>query len=708
MEAHERKRTPRPAPEPIPITSLEDPSLYFNRELSRVWFYFRVLDQARDANVPLLERVRFLTISSAILDEFFEIRVAGLEEQVAMGISKPGADGLTATATLEQIRTLVVRLVAEQYETLDQELLPALRDEGIDVRFADRWTKAEVEWLRRYFDAEVLPVLTPVGLDPAHPFPKILNKSLNFLVTLEGKDAFGRRGGRAVIQAPRLLPRLVRVPDDVSHDATVIVPLVSIIEAFVGELFPGMKVRDCHQFRVTRNSDLWIEEEEVDDLLSALQGELAGRHYAHAVRLEVDAEIGDDVLEFLCSRFQLHEADVYRVEGPVNLSRFSSLLDLVDRPALKYPPFKPGLPGKLNARSKDLFSIIRDRDLLLHHPYQSFAPVLELLHEAARDPNVLAIKQTVYRTGMASAVGRALLEAARAGKEVTAVVELRARFDEAANIKLASDLQEAGAKVVYGVVGFKAHGKMLMIVRREGDRLRRYVHLGTGNYNDVTARQYTDFSLITADDEIGEDTHALFQQLTGLGKVRRLKKLHQTPFGLHDTLLERIELEIEEANAGRPARIAAKMNSLIETDIIRALYRASRAGVQVDLVVRGICCLRPGVPGVSENIRVRSVLGRFLEHHRVFHFHAAGEKVIMCSSADWMPRNFFKRVEVAFPIEARKLKRRLIDEGLDVYFRDNCQAYEMGAEGQYTREDPGAEPRWSAQESLLDALADWT
>ncbi|HMB69092.1 MAG TPA: polyphosphate kinase 1 [bacterium] len=689
------------APAEIPLS---DPSLYINRELSLLEFHERVLAQAKDSANPLLERLRFLTICSSILDEFFEIRVGALKEQLALGVPKTGPDGMGAQDTLKKVRGVVLRILTEQYRVLNEELLPQLRDEGVVLYQHTELDPEQRAWVREYFRQEVLPVLTPIGLDPAHPFPRILNKSLNFIVSLDGKDAFGRRSRAAVIQAPRILPRIIALPNALTDGKRGYVLLTGVMQECVGDVFPNRRVHGCHQFRVTRNSDLWIDEEEIQDLLLAVKGELPRRHFGNAVRLEVSANCPDDMVGFLRERFGLEREDVYPVDGPVNQHRLEALYDLVDRPRLKYPPFVPGLPKRLTKQS-DMFAILRDRDILLHHPYQSFSPVLQLLRQAAADPDVLAVKLVVYRTGVDSPVGEALLAAANAGKEVTAVIELLARFDEAANVELASRLQEAGAKVVYGIVGFKAHAKMLLIVRRENGRLRRYVHVGTGNYNSRTTRQYTDFAFLTSDEEYGSDVHDLFQQLTSLGRNGPLKQLVQTPFDLHRRLLELIEQEEQNAREGKKSRIMAKMNALIEPQIIQALYRASQAGVSIDLIVRGICCLRPGIPGVSENIRVRSIVGRFLEHHRVFHFHAGGEKVTLCASADWMPRNFFRRVEAAFPVKGKKARLRLVREGLRCFLKDTCLAWEMLPDGSYRRLRPAEGGCFSAQEFLLETLA---
>jgi polyphosphate kinase len=551
----------------------------------------------------------------------------------------------------------------------------------------------------------VLPVLTPIGLDLAHPFPRVLNKSLNFIIALEGKDVFGRDSGLAVLQAPRSLPRVIQVPKSYSGNAIGLVFLSSVIHAHIDELFPGMTVTGCHQFRVTRNSDLFVDEEEVDDLLRALQGELPGRRYGDAVRLEVADNCPRHLARFLLEKFELDDEDLYLVNGPVNLNRLMTIPDMVDRPDLKFQPFTPSRPARL-AHKQSMFEAIAEGDLLMHHPYEAFSPVQDLVRQAAVDPAVLAIKQTIYRTDTDSTLVEALVDAARAGKEVTAVIELRARFDEEANIGLATRLQEAGAHVVYGVVGYKTHAKLLMIVRREGRKLRRYVHLGTGNYHAATARLYTDYGLLTCDKAIGEDVHKLFQQLTGLGRITRLKKLLQSPFTLHKRMVELIEREAELAASGRPARVLARMNSLVEPKIIQAMYRASQAGVKVDLVVRGICCLRAGIPGVSDNIRVRSVVGRFLEHSRVFCFLNDGDPLVYCSSADWMDRNFFRRVESCYPVEDPKLRRRVLNESLELYLTDNTQAWEQQPDGTYRRATPGRRKAINAQAALLEQLAE--
>ena len=683
----------------------KQPELYINRELSLLEFNWRVLEQARDPGTPLLERLRFLCISISNLDEFFEIRVARLKEEVASGSVQAGPDNMSPQEMLKRIAEIAHRLVAEQYRVFNEILIPELDREQIRFVRRSEWSPEQEAWIRNYFEHELLPVLSPLGLDPSHPFPRILNKSLNFIVTLKGRDAFGRRSGVAVVQAPRALPRLIQLPRELAAGPHDFVFLSSIIHNYVNDLFPGMEVTGCYQFRVTRNSELFVDEEEVDNLLRAVEGELLSRRYGDTVRLEVADNCPPETAAYLMGRFELGQNDLYMVKGPVNLNRLLAIHDLVDRPDLKYPAFVPGLPPRL-AHSKSIFDAIRGGDVLLHHPFESFAPVVDFVRQAAADPRVLAIKQTLYRTGANSAIVDALVEAARAGKEVTVVVELRARFDEEANINLATLLQEAGAHVVHGVVGYKTHAKMTLVLRRENGKLGHYVHLGTGNYHDRTARLYTDFGLFTCDPEIGEDVHKVFLELTSLGRFSRLKKLLQSPFSLHQELMTKIEREVEHARAGRPARIIAKMNALVENQIIQALYAASQAGVKIDLIVRGICCLRPGLPGVSENIRVRSIIGRFLEHTRVFWFLNDGREEAWLASADWMDRNFFRRVEVAFPIEDKLLRARVVEETLGGYLADNTQAWELQADGSYLRLQPGSEAPQSAQVWLLKKLTE--
>ncbi len=682
---------------------------FLNRELGFLAFNRRVLAQAADEAVPLLERLRFLCIVSSNLDEFVEIRVAGLKEQIKLNVHEPGPDGKGAAEVYALVVAEVRWLVEAQYKLLNAVLLPKLAGEGIRFRRRTDWTPAQRQWIRDYFFRELLPVLTPIGLDPAHPFPRVLNKSLNFAVELEGRDAFGRNSGAAIVQAPRALPRLIRLPAEIAGDGYDFVFLSTILHDHVGELFSGMSVLGCYQFRVTRNSNLFVDEEAVTNMRIALQGELLHRHFGDAVRLEITDSCSERMVEFLLQQFGLDANDLYRVEGPVNLYRLREVPDQVERPDLKYPPFQPGLPAALEDKT-DLFEVLAKQDILLHHPYQSFTPVINFIRTAATDPQVIAIKQTVYRTGTDSELMEILIDAARYGKEVTVVVELMARFDEEANLNWAARLEEAGAHVIYGVVGHKTHAKMALIVRREkgadGARtLKRYVHLATGNYHPRTARLYTDFGLLTANEEICADANDVFQQLTGLGRAGKLRHVWQSPFSLHKKVVAAIRNEAALAAEGKPARIVAKMNSLLEPIIIEELYAASQAGVKIELVVRGICGLKPGIAGLSDNIRVRSIVGRFLEHSRIFHFHNEGAQDTYLASADWMDRNFFRRIELCFPVLDQALKRRVIREGLLPYLADNCQTWEMDSQGGYARVKPRRGRRRSAQDELLYTLA---
>ncbi len=682
---------------------------FINRELSLLAFNERVLAQAEDASLPALERLRFLCITSSNLDEFFEVRVAGLKAQMRLNPAHADVDGLPADQALTMVGARAHVLVARQYALLNDTLLPLLAQEGIDLKLATNWNEAIGAWTRAYFQQEILPVLTPIGLDPAHPFPRVLNKSLNFAVELGGHDAFGRKSGVAIVQAPRALPRLIRLPDTLSDQPYGIVMLTTIMQAYVSELFAGMEVRGCHPFRVTRNSDLFVDDEEITNLRVALQGELPQRHYGDAVRLEIADTCSDAIAQLLQREFGLEESDVYRVAGPVNLVRLMQMPDMIARPDLKFVPFHPALPAevrKANIKGADLFRTIAKRDILVHHPYQSFLPVLDFLHAAATDPDVVAIKQTIYRTGSDSALMESLLLAARTGKEVTVVVELMARFDEETNINWASRLEEVGAHVVYGVVGHKTHAKMVLVVRRERTRagtlvLRRYAHLGTGNYHSGTARVYTDFGLFTANEDLCSDVHEVFQQLTGLGSAKKMKCIWQSPFSMHGNTIAAIRHEATVAAAGRPARIMARMNSLLEPGVIQELYAASNAGVKIDLIIRGVCTLRPGVKGLSENITVRSIVGRFLEHSRIYYFSNDGADDVYLSSADWMDRNFFRRIEVAFPVREPRLKKRVIDEGLRIHLKDNELAWVMDSEGVYRRKRH-SKTRFSGQQFLLE------
>ena len=687
---------------------LRAPQHFINRELAALEFNARVLAQAQDSRVPLLERLRFLCICSSNLDEFFEIRVSGLKQLQELGSTQTAPDTLNIAEQLAAIHARAVRLIHDQYSALNDVLLGDLQAEGIDLLASTEWDAQTHGWLERHFVTEVEPVLSPLGLDPARPFPRIQNKSLNFIVKLSGKDAFGRDGDMAIVQAPRSLPRIVALP--AKNGRQRLVALSTIVEAFVPRLFTGMQVLGCYQFRLTRNSDLFIDDEEVDDLRRALEGELAHRRYGAAVRLETAANCPQEMIDFLLRQFALEPLDWYSVPGPVNLNRFSAIYDLVQRPELKYPVFTPGLPDGFSG-AIDMFESIRQRDVLLHHPFQSFAPVMDLLRQAAADPMVLAIKQTLYRTGDHSRIVDALVASAQAGKDVTVVIELRARFDEEANIELSTRLQEAGAHVMYGVVGYKTHAKLMLIVRRETEGIRRYCHLGTGNYHAGTARSYTDYGLFTCDEAIGTDVHEIFLQLTSLTQTPRLRRLLQSPFKLHDSLQALIEREITHARAGKGARIIAKLNALVDPATIENLYRASNAGVRIDLIVRGVCALRPGMAGVSENIQVRSIVGRFLEHSRAFWFENAGRPQLFLASADWMERNFFRRVEVAFPIANAKIRTR-IREDLERYLTDTSNAWLLQSDGSYLRaaarapnDETTAERASDAQASLLETYA---
>ena len=687
--------------------SLSSADQFINRELSLLEFNRRVLEQARDPEVPLLERLRFLCISCTNLDEFFEIRVASLKQRVEIGAPAPGPDNLTPQQLLDEIRRRSLSLVHDQYELLNDVLFPALAAEHI--RFLQRadWSDEQKEWLKTYFEEQVVPVLTPLTLDPSRPFPRILNKSLNFILRLRGKDAFGRRRHRAIVQAPRSLPRVIRLPEHLTEPGRDdFVFLSSIIHAHVDDLFPGLKIEGCYQFRVTRNSNLYVDDEEVEDLVRALEGQLAASRYGAAVRLEIGKDCPEDLCTFLRAHFSLEPSDIFFVDGPVNLNRLATICDMGIHPDLSYPPFTPGLPEELRSE-QNIFSILSTKNVLLHHPYESFAPVIDFIATAADDRHVLAIKQTLYRTGANSPIVDLLVKAARAGKEVTVVIELMARFDEAANIALANRLQEAGAHVVYGLVGFKTHAKMAMVVRRESGKIVRYVHLGTGNYHTGTTRVYTDYGYLSSSRKLGEDVHKVFMQLTSLTEAKDLDRIMVAPFSLFDELITLIDRETGNARAGKDARIIAKVNSLIEPQLIEALYRASSAGVQIDLIVRGMCSLRPGVPGLSDNIRVRSIIGRFLEHSRVYYFLNDGAEEFYCGSADWMDRNFFRRNEVCFPIRQKPLKQRLKAD-LELFLADNCQAWGLAGDGTYTRLKPGAGEAVSAQQTFLGTLSSST
>jgi len=679
---------------------------FLNRELGLLAFNRRVQEKAENPETPLLERLRYLCITTSNLDEFFEVRIGSLKKQLEERKPQPGPDGMSPRQTLERVSREAHELVARQYRLFNEVLIPALAAEGIVFLRRSLWNDEQRAWVAGFFEREVAPVLTPIVLDPAHPFPRLLNKSLNFAVTLEGTDAFGRKPTLAIVQAPRVLPRVIRMPDEVSGHPDGLVFLSSVIHAQVADLFPGMTITGCYQFRVTRNAELQFDEDEVANLRTALQGGLPQRRFADAVRLEVVDTCPAGLSDFLLQEFGLARADLYKVDGPVNLVRLMQVPDMVERPDLKFPPFTPGVPKALRKQT-DMFSLIRQRDLLLHHPFESFQPVIDFIEQAASDPNVVAIKQTVYRTGHDSALMEALLSAAQRGKEVTVVVELLARFDEETNIGWAQRFEDAGAHVVYGVFGFKTHAKMALVIRREQGELCRYVHLGTGNYHARTARLYTDFGLFSCEPSLTRDVTGIFSQLTGTGRPMPNRLIWQAPFDLHSNVIRAIDREADHAQAGRPAHIIAKMNSLLEPEAIEALYRASQAGVRVDLIVRGVCALRPGVPGLSDNIRVRSVIGRFLEHSRIFYFRNHRDPDLYLSSADWMDRNFFRRVEVCFPVLDRRLKERVLREGLRPYLNDNSQAWLMDGDGHYhLRSARRGARRVAAQSDLLLKLGE--
>lgn len=656
---------------------------YINRELSLLEFHKRVLAQAKDTEYPLLERLNFLTIFSRNLDEFFEIRVASLIQQMHIAANATGPEGMPLSDVLQKISRIVHEAVEEQYKILNFTILPQLQGHGVHyIQHTDILEKHKV-WIKDYFFNEVQPVVTPISLDPAHPFPRLVNKSLNFIVTLEGKDAFGREIDLAIVPAPRSLPRLLRLPRHISGSSEHYILLSAIIQEHISDLFPGMKATGCYQFRVTRNADLTVSED-VDDLAIALKGELSSRRFGRAVRLEVDKSCPKGIADYLLEQFELEKDHLYFVDGPVNLACFISNFDL---PELRFPSYQQKIPKVLYTK-KPIFDVLKAGDVLLHHPFDSFAPVIKLLRDAAYDPSVLAIKQTLYRSGADSEIVQILAEAARNGKEVTAIIELRARFDEESNIEVANVLQEAGAVVVYGIVGYKTHAKMILVVRREHDKIKRYVHLGTGNYHATNAKIYTDYGLLTSDEDICEDVHKVFQELTGMGKMAKLKKLFHAPFTLHNQLIELIQQEIDNSKAGKKAQIIIKVNALTEPQLIHALYQASQAGVQIELIIRSICCLRPQVKGLSENIKVRSIVGRYLEHTRVYYFHNDGDTKLFCASADWMGRNLFSRIETCFPIEDKKLKKLILEDGLNNYLKDNRRAWELQADGTWIQCHP--------------------
>lgn len=684
-----------------PEIDLSSHEFYENRELSYLKFNLRVLEQAKHRNHPLIERLIFLLIFSSNLDEFYEIRVAGLKKQLDFGRQRPGADGQYPEQILREIHEQVRLALDEQYRILNDDLLPSLADENIHFIHRSKWNKELTEWTKQYFFEEVLPVVSPLGLDPAHPFPRLVNKSLNFILSLDGKDAFGRESGLAIVPAPRSLPRLIKVPEKIISGGDNFIFLSSVIHCHVDEFFPGMSVTECHQFRVTRNSDLEMSKVEVEDVASALQGELHSRRFGAATKLEVGKECPEALTNYLLERFSLSDEELFRLDGPVNLQRLMAVTSMIDRPELLFPKFSPVAPKALEENS-DIFAAVEKEDRLLLHPYESFTPIIDWVRQAAKDPCVLSIKQTLYRTNASSELVEALAEAALNGKEVTVVIELRARFDEEENINFASILQEAGAVVVYGVMGYKTHAKMLLFVRREGSQLIRYAHLGTGNYHRKTSLLYTDYSLLTANETLCTDVHKVFQQITGMGKKLHPKLLVHAPFNLRKAIIKLIQQEKMVALEGKPARIIGKMNALTDPAVIKEFYEASQAGVQIDLIVRGTCCLKPGITNVSENIRVVSVVGRFLEHSRVYHFLNA-EHSVYCSSADLMERNLSNRIEVCFPILKKKHANRIIEE-LKVYLESPTQTWELNFKGEYIERSRQENDQLDVQTELLNKL----
>jgi len=682
-------------------TEINPTAIYLNRELSQLAFNRRVLAQAENKQIPLLERLRYLCICSSNLDEFFEVRIASL---LANRIEGEHIDPPELSAALERTSIECHQIVARQYELLNKDILPQLAHKGIHLlRHEDR-NEAQRAWVRQYFEQNVRPLLTPIGLDPAHPFPQVLNKSLNFIIELSGKDAFGRGTAIAIVKAPRVLPRVIRLPDGLSDKKGVSFCLLSsVIHAHIAELFTGREITAYSQFRVTRNSDLWVDEEEVKNLRQALQTELQSRQFGVGVRLEVANNCPEHLAQFLLEQFSIERNRLYAVKGPVNLVRLSELVDLVSEPALRFPPFAQTLPPHL--QNENIFAVLKKRDVLLHHPFQSFQPVVDFIRTAAQDPSVMAIKQTIYRTGMNSDLMEALIHAAQRGKEVTVIVELMARFDEEANINWAVKLEQAGAQVVYGVVGLKTHAKIALVIRREDNALHFYAHLGTGNYHPTTTKFYTDFGLLTSHRELTAEVNEVFIHLTTLTKPRTLSYLWLAPFSLQKEIIRAIRNEAQIAREGRPARIIAKMNALLDESVIRALYAASADGVKIDLIVRGACALRPGVAGLSENIRVRSVIGRYLEHSRIYYFRNGLAHDVYLSSADWMNRNLFRRIEVAFPILDKALKKRIITEGLDPYLKDNTNAWHLNCDGVYVQKKPRTrQAAFSAQAHLMHTL----
>jgi len=704
------KKKPRRRNSPIVARArtppVSPPERFLNRELSQLAFAARVLAQAAREDVPLAERLRYVCIVSSIIDEFFEIRVSDLvDEMIESGGWGPAAP---QWESFVRVSERAHALVERQYQIFNQVITPALEKRRIVILSHGQRNGRQRKWVREYFEREVRPLLSPIGLDPSHPFPLLMNKALNFIVQIEGKDAFGRPSSTAVLKVPRVLPRVIPLPVKLTPRTQAFVMLSSVIRAHLADVFPGRSVPGFSQFRVTRDSDLWVDEREVSNLRQALRMELTQRHYGAAVRLEVLRSCPPHLETLLREQFALPNEAVYRADGPVNLVRLNELVDHLKQRELRWPPFTPAWPTKLKLGA-DIFERLRAGDLLLHHPFESFEPVIEFLRQAAFDPKVVSLRMTLYRTGATSILVDLLIEAARRGKEVTVVVELKARFDEEANIGLAERLEKEGAQVVYGVVGLKTHAKLLLVLRREQEgrrhKLVHYAHLGTGNYHPSTTKLYTDFGMLTALPSLCRDVERVFMHITSLAKVEKLTHLWLAPFSLHKQVLAAIAREAAWVKRGKPGRIIAKMNALIDEATINALYAASSAGVRIDLVVRGACALRPGVKGLSENITVRSIVGRLLEHHRIYYFRNGGADDVYLSSADWMGRNLFRRIEVAWPVLDAKLKQRVLNEGLRPYLEDTAEAWVLGADGNYQPPKAGVGAR-SAQRLLIDALAE--
>jgi polyphosphate kinase len=670
-----------------------------NRESAILDFNRRVLAQARRADVPLLERLRYITIVASNLDEFFEVRFADYLEASRL------PQAVVTAADVRAVSAAAHALIDEQYRVFNEEVVPALQARGLTVLSHAERNPAQREWVARFFEQQVRPLLMPVGLDPSHPFPQVANKSLNFICRLEGRDAFGRENLIAIIKVPRALPRVIRLPEGLSAGKQAYVLLTSVIRAHLNEMFPGRRAESFSQFRVTRDSDLDVDEDEVTNLRQALRTGLSTRHYGQAIRLEVVATCPDELAQFLLTQFGLPEDALFRVNGPVNLGRLTQLIDQAVADELRFPPFEPAWPKKRLPPGQPILSVLRQRDVLLHHPFESFDPVVQFLREAVHDPDVLAIKQTIYRTGAKSVLMELLIEAARRGKEVMCVVELKARFDEEANINWAEQLEAVGAQVVYGIVGLKTHAKLLLVTRREGKKLQRYVHLSTGNYNPRTALQYTDIGYLTADPGLTLDADAVFLQLASQVKLKAPRHLVSAPFGLHRRMLAHIQQVAQAARGGLPARIVVKVNALTDPALIHALVAAGQAGAMIDLIVRGACMLPPGLPGLTERIRVRSVVGRFLEHSRVIYFRwgeAADDEALYLSSADWMTRNMLGRIELAWPVRDALLRQRVIDECLVPYLHDTLDAWVLAPDGRYRRV---GEKGVSAQQALMRRFA---